>query len=364
MPIRINCKHCGKKFSAWDDLVGKSVKCPKCQQEMLVPGGDAEMLGQPSPPPPPPSPRPATSADADAFSVGGSNASSAPITLGEDDLVEPAASSPYEPLPHASGNESESSFALPMPPVNAPRPAAASTQEAEDDLDDLDDLPFACPSCNQPMPPQEDLCDNCGYHRILKKKLDMSEGIDKPDKSTGFERVFRKQLEDPDSAESMMMYLKVAGAVLILGMLFVCGWVGWVIATVAVIGYVVYRKRQASTVIAADSTVNQDALSRFLWQMTLSVQRVLGWRKLAWPFPQTKALILHDASFTDADLADIEELPDFETLDLEGTQISNAGLRRLESMKQLRYLVLLKTNVSAGGVQKLQQALPDAWIWF
>ena len=36
MPIRVVCKHCGKQFSAWDDLIGKAVKCPKCQQQLEI----------------------------------------------------------------------------------------------------------------------------------------------------------------------------------------------------------------------------------------------------------------------------------------------------------------------------------------
>lgn len=361
MPIRINCKHCGKKFSAWDDLVGKAVKCPKCQQEMMVPGGDAEMPGAPPPPPTKPASNP-MSLEGDGFDLSvPPHSSAAPVTLGADDLVEPPMSGAYEPLPSAAKDDS---FALPMPSVGTSKQAAPSTTETEDDLDDVDDLPFACPSCNQAMPPNEDLCDNCGYHRILQKKLDLSDGINKPDKSTGFERVFRGQLEDADSAQKMLVALKIAGAVAILVMLFICGWVGWVFAAIAVIGYLIYRKQLGGKTVTGDSEVNRDAFSSALWMMMLSIQRVIGWRQMAWPFPTTKALILHDSTFTDTDLAELQELADYQTLDLEGTQVSNEGLKKLQSMKELQYIVLLNTNVSAGGVQKLQQAIPNAWVWF
>ena len=98
--------------------------------------------------------------------------------------------------------------------------------------------------------------------------------------------------------------------------------------------------------------------------MALNFQRAAGWRAGAWPFPTTKAMTLHDSTFTDQDLSSIENLSTYETLDLEGTQLSNAGLEQLENMKQLRYLVVRRTNVTVAGVQRLQQALPKASIWF
>jgi len=104
--------------------------------------------------------------------------------------------------------------------------------------------------------------------------------------------------------------------------------------------------------------------STFIWTLTLSFQRAVGWRVPAWPFPTTKALTLHDSTFTDQDLGDIEDLAKYETLDLEGTQLSNAGLEQLQKMKQLRNLVVRRTNVTVAGVQRLQQALPKVSIWF
>ena len=41
------------------------------------------------------------------------------------------------------------------------------------------------------MEPNDDLCNACGYHLILKKVIDM-EGVDRPDTSTGFDRVVIK----------------------------------------------------------------------------------------------------------------------------------------------------------------------------
>src|SRR5687768_4464761 len=48
MPMRIVCPNCGKQFSAWDDLVGKAVECPKCHQKTVI-GGPNEALETPVP---------------------------------------------------------------------------------------------------------------------------------------------------------------------------------------------------------------------------------------------------------------------------------------------------------------------------
>ena len=40
MPIKVSCS-CGAAFAAKDELAGKTVKCPKCQQPLAIPGGGA-----------------------------------------------------------------------------------------------------------------------------------------------------------------------------------------------------------------------------------------------------------------------------------------------------------------------------------
>lgn len=329
MPIRVVCKHCGKQFSAWDDLVGKSVKCPKCQQQMVVHSGN-DALGEPAKPVPPQATRPAAT----------SPATTTPVT------ARPVA----HPLP-----------ARPAPPIKT-----GSQPYPADEFDDSDDLPYACPHCHQPMPASEDLCDRCGYHRILKRRIDISDGINKPDKSVGFERLLKGQLADADSAESTLLLIKVVGGLMAAAFLFVCHPWSWLVAIVGGAGFFVYRsKKRSSSVSDADpSAVNQDVASTFVWTIALILQRAAGWRVAAWPFPTTRALTLHDSTFTDRDLGDVEDLSKYETLDLEGTQLSNAGLKQLEQMKQLRYIVVRRTNVTVAGIQRLQQALPKACIWY
>src|SRR5262245_12730108 len=45
MPIKVTCQ-CGKSFAAEDELAGKAVKCPNCQQPLKIPGGAASKAAQ------------------------------------------------------------------------------------------------------------------------------------------------------------------------------------------------------------------------------------------------------------------------------------------------------------------------------
>ena len=40
MPIKVTCQ-CGQSFNAKDELAGKAVKCPKCQQPLRIPAASA-----------------------------------------------------------------------------------------------------------------------------------------------------------------------------------------------------------------------------------------------------------------------------------------------------------------------------------
>src|SRR6476469_2018576 len=112
MPIKVQCT-CGKAFAAKDELAGKTVKCPACQQPLKVPGGSA-----------------------------------APA-------AKPAAAKPAS----AQG-------AKPAAPARAPAPSPAA---AAGDLFDEIGLQAAapdtrpCPGCTEPMPIAAVVCIKCGY---------------------------------------------------------------------------------------------------------------------------------------------------------------------------------------------------------
>lgn len=111
MPIKVTCQ-CGKSFAAKDELAGKAVKCPNCQQPLRIPAaGIAAPL---------PSKAPAQAASAS-----------------------PAAS------PHAAGSLFDEAGL---------RAAPAGS--------------ILCPGCAQPMPQNAVLCVKCGYNMKLGRRME------------------------------------------------------------------------------------------------------------------------------------------------------------------------------------------------
>ena len=378
MPIRITCTQCGKAFSAWDDLVGKTVQCPKCQQKMVVPaanpvspsersgtvqrpsqgGGTGESSGRPVRSAADPATRPGTGKTFAQSSAGSQNRSDRADT--PPTVTRPIAGPARRPT---SSPPAKTGSASP------PSGRTNSFARATDDLDDSEDLPVGCENCNAPMPPDEDLCDACGYHRILKKVLDL-DGVRRSSTATGFERLVSPQLAEGETVTNLLLWLKIAGCfVLSLILFLLLGTTGLILAIVVCGGYFAYQWwRTTQAADEADSAeepdVNRDPLSIFLWSTWLSWQRMVNWRSGTAPYPPLRALTLRDPQFTDNDLRECEEITQYEVLDLEGTGISDTGCNFLATQKQLRFIVLRRTQVTAAGAQRLQKALPDANIWF
>jgi hypothetical protein len=230
-------------------------------------------------------------------------------------------------------------------------------------LDDLEEPKLPCPNCRAPLAINEDLCDACGYHTILKKVLDLN-GVNTRDSSTGFERAIKGQISESETPESALLWVKlVAGFFLVLFVLLCFGRWGLAAAVTCALAYAVYRFVWAPKRGEAGSELNRDPVSIACWTGMLFLQRAVGWRLPRWPFPKTRSLSLRDPAFSDDDLEELDGLADVQTLDFEGTKISDGGLIHLCDSKQLRFLVLRRTRVTTGGVTKLQRALPEVWIW-
>lgn len=41
MPVRFSCSECGQRLNARDDKIGKTLKCPKCRTQLVVPTAEA-----------------------------------------------------------------------------------------------------------------------------------------------------------------------------------------------------------------------------------------------------------------------------------------------------------------------------------
>ena len=352
--------------------MGKPVKCPKCQAGMIVPGSQAAAGDSHT------SSRQPDSGDSSALESAESDdpaddplaldLSSPPgladveVSLEPPDLTRTGersqATSTQETFSQRSGNNvmrTASASSRPDRTVKKQQSPAASKEETSH-----------CSNCNHPQPIDHDLCDACGYHKILKKVLD-PEGLHRQDKATGFERFLKKQLSEGETAESALVWAKLAvgvGTIVLLVLIAQCmGPVAAVICLVGVIGLVAWTVLQKK--VSHDSSkTNQDMLSSVVWTGFLSLQRVCGWRLLEWPFPKTRVLTMHDTSFNDGDLQSMHNLDSFQTLDLERTQISDEGLVQLAGLDGLRFLVLRQTQVTPEGIQGLQTQLDQTMIWY
>ena len=113
MPIAVACS-CGQKFAAKDELAGKTVKCPKCQKPLKIPGGSP----------------------AAAARGGGAAGAQTPQRAQQT-----GASAPAKPTGGISDLLDEVGFSTPKPHAG-PR----------------------CPACEAPMQPGAVLCVECGFN--------------------------------------------------------------------------------------------------------------------------------------------------------------------------------------------------------
>lgn len=212
------------------------------------------------------------------------------------------------------------------------------------------------------MPPEDDLCDACGYHLILRKVLDL-EGVHRPDTSTGLERLIKRQLSEGTTLESALFWAKIVAVFfLLLLCVLVFGRYGLPVAALAIAAYVVVSRWLAARRQVSSAAGSCGPLSAAVWSGVLFTQRAIGWRLPTWPFPKVRVLEIRDPAFDDEDLADLD-LDGLQALDIEGTRVSDDGLACLADGRQLRFLVLRRTQVTPAGVVRLQAALPEAWIW-
>lgn len=215
------------------------------------------------------------------------------------------------------------------------------------------------------MEPDDDLCNACGYHLILKKVIDM-EGVHRPDTATGFDRVVKRHLDESESTAGMLFWAKLGGLFFLVLLCFVClGVWGLAIGVVVAVGYFLYAAHlRAKAEDNPNAHIERDPIAAVMWSSMLTFQRMFGWRSLQPPFGKLRVLTLRDASFTNEDLGNVEDLAKIRVLDLEGTGITDAGLTHLKGRKKLCFLVVKKTAVTAGGVERLQQSIPTTWIWY
>jgi hypothetical protein len=126
MPIKVQCA-CGAAFAAKDELAGRTVKCPKCQQPLKIPAGGAPVAAT--------APRPAAPA-------------------------QPASQQP------------------PNRQISAPLPSQSGGPGGNHGLYDEIGLKAQqagtspCPGCAKPMPVNAVVCIQCGYNKKLGRRME------------------------------------------------------------------------------------------------------------------------------------------------------------------------------------------------
>jgi len=64
----------------------------------------------------------------------------------------------------------------------------------------------------------------------------------------------------------------------------------------------------------------------------------------------------------DADLVQLQRIPNLRTLDLQNTRVTDAGLAHLKPIETLEMVILVRTMVTREAAQDLQKSLPKAQI--
>jgi hypothetical protein len=143
MPIKVQCA-CGKAFAAKDELAGKTVKCPNCQQPLKIPGGQPQAAKAPA-------------------AAAAKPASAKPAAA----AAKPAAAKPAAAQPAAKA-------AAAKPAAPAPRPAAPSGDSLFDEigLQKAEANTRPCPGCTQAMPIEAVICIKCGYNTKLGRRME------------------------------------------------------------------------------------------------------------------------------------------------------------------------------------------------
>jgi hypothetical protein len=137
MPIKVQCA-CGKAFAAKDELAGKTVKCPNCQQPLKIPA--------------------ATPAAAKAPAKPAAAAAAKPGQAKPTVAAKPA--SPAKPAPGATSK--------------AAAPAAPSGDSLFDEigLQAAAEGTHPCPGCSEPMPIEAVICVKCGYNTRIGRRME------------------------------------------------------------------------------------------------------------------------------------------------------------------------------------------------
>ena len=270
MPITVTCRRCEHEFSAWEDLAGQLVQCPKCEADVYV--GDDE--------------------DWDEDDESEDDDDELRLAPAEESLITPT------------------SMALPV--------AGAEDDESEV----FDEMPENCPKCGAEL--NSELCGACNYHVKLRRVIASDVETYAPDENLGFKRWFNSQLSEGESFDSVFFWGKILFGFLLAGFTLIFFPYSLII-TIPIVAAVVFLY----VMIKRSPKSGDDAFYDVGSQMTLKIIRATGWRKLEWPFPKCKHYSVANTDFSDGDVAEMSSTGEIEALDFSGCPITDASLPHL-----------------------------------
>jgi hypothetical protein len=143
MPIKVQCA-CGAAFAAKDELAGRIVKCPKCQQPLAIPAAGAAPVAP--------------------------VAKAAPTATGK--AAQTTAGRPAQPAAPRQVAAPLPSQAVPAPqPSPAPHPGGDMFAEVGLHAQQAGMVP--CPGCTNPMPVNAIVCIKCGYNKNIGRRMEV-----------------------------------------------------------------------------------------------------------------------------------------------------------------------------------------------
>ncbi len=217
-----------------------------------------------------------------------------------------------------------------------------------------------CPECGERLGADGMLCTACGYHLILKRKVNADLSDLEENEKVGFDRWLADQLEAGESIETVLFWLDlVVGGVLIL-MALVGGLFGKLLALLLGGGYIFWRivnrrKRQQEGQVMG--------LRGPHWRVALRILRLAQWRTLSHPARPLHCLNLRESNRADDALAEAD-LGGVEVIDCDESSLTDVGLLAVENALELKFLIVCNTQVTREALCRLQERRRDCWIWY
>ena len=223
--------------------------------------------------------------------------------------------------------------------------------EPEEDV-----VAVSCRKCRALIPSGRLQCPECGYNPQLSRPFDPLE-LDEYEGALGFHRFLMKHTSQNDPS-NLILWLRIFGLFVIAVYIVTSRDLGAIlISGMMVGGYLVYLKTLGKT---ERFHAGQSVIPRVI----LLFNRLSGWSGIAvTPKARGAVITYRGGSYSDENLAAIEDTLAVEVLDIPGTAISDTGILYLQNFPNLKALVVHGCTVSETTLDDLQRSNRAVMIW-